>query len=218
MIAPLKTMTVTGDFFELRSGSGLPDKYGKTRHIGVDLRASIGTPVYAPNDGTVTLVDNVGLKLVEIRIGDKLHRFLHLDRNVLSNGQSVKAGQLIGYSGNTGNVAAHLHWDARKAGTAWDASLYNYVDPVKLLEEGNDMPTEQQIKDIFAIAKLKPSASQITLYSGRHWTELAGNIAQYIRKQLVAEAAKVTKLSQENSELKKASTVLPPGNYRVEEG
>ena len=112
MTAPLKSMYVTSPFGVKRVGSGLSDKYGVLRHIGTDLRASVGTKVYAPTDGTVTVFDNVGLKLVEIRATDgKLHRFLHLSKNILKVGQKVKAGQLIAYSGDTGNVQAPLHWD-----------------------------------------------------------------------------------------------------------
>lgn len=150
MIAPLKTMTVTGAFGEPAvPGTGLPDSLGVKRHIGVDLRAAVGTPIYAPDAGVVTLVDNVGLKLVEIRINGMLHRFLHLDRNVLSNGQGVSRGQVIGYSGNTGGVAAHLHWDVRKNGTAYNASYYNYVNPMTLINEqgGSEiMDTDAKVK------------------------------------------------------------------------
>ena len=135
MVAPLKSMYVTGAFGEVAvPGTGLPDSSGVKRHIGTDLRASVGTPVYSMEAGTVSIVDNVGLKLVEI-VGTKTIRYLHLDRNILGVGQKVAAGQLIGYSGNTGDVAAHLHVDVRKNGTAYNASFYNYVDPMSLINE-----------------------------------------------------------------------------------
>lgn len=153
---PLNTIYVTGKFREVAvPGTGLPDASGVKRHIGVDLRASVGTPIYAPGAGTVTLVDNVGLKLVEIRIDTMLHRFLHLDRNVLSTGQSVAEGQLIGYSGNTGGVAAHLHWDVRKNGTSYNASLNNYVDPMSLItNQGEEMfKTDAEVREAYLLLR-----------------------------------------------------------------
>ncbi len=129
------------------AGTGLPDRQGVNRHIGVDLRASVGTKIYAPSDGIVTLVDNVGLKLLELRIGDFTHRFLHLDRNILGVGANVKKGQHIGYSGNSGGVLAHLHWDVRKAGTAWNHAFSDYVDPLSLIKGGSMGDFSQEAND-----------------------------------------------------------------------
>jgi septal ring factor EnvC (AmiA/AmiB activator) len=135
MIAPLKSMYVTGEFGEpAQPGTGLPNASGVKMHIGTDLRASVGTEVYSMEAGTVSIVDNVGLKLVEI-VGTKTIRYLHLDRNILGTGQKVSAGQLIGYSGNTGDVAAHLHVDVRKNGTTYNQSFYNYYNPMALINE-----------------------------------------------------------------------------------
>lgn len=168
MIAPLKSMIVTGAFGEVAvPGTGLPDNSGVKRHIGVDLRASIGTEVYSMEAGTVTLVDNDGLKLVEIR-GTYTIRYLHLDRNILGTNQKVSAGQLIGYSGNTGGVAAHLHVDARKNGTAYDASFYNYVNPMSLISEkpgGQTMDTDAKVKAQYYTLR----GNEGTAEERKHW-------------------------------------------------
>lgn len=133
--APLKTMTVTGAFgMRAVPGTGLKDKNGVPRHIGVDLRATIGTPFYAPGDGKVLTVDMVGNIILEVEIDGKWHRFLHLKDIDVKSG-TFKKGRLLGWTGNTGGVAAHLHWDVRKKGTAWNASYYNYEDPMKLIKE-----------------------------------------------------------------------------------
>lgn len=206
MKPPLKTMIVTpgGAFGVKRVGSGLPDKNGVLRHIGVDLRASVGTKVYAPEAGIVTLVDDVGLKLVEIRIGEKLHRFLHLDDNILKKGQKVKQGQLIGYSGNTGNVAAHLHWDVRRAGTIWDTSYYNYEDPMKLIkEEEEDMPSKADITDMFGLLDKKPTAKQYAGYAKQPTINLAkdiGNVLYGKNKELKAALEKCKKQGPESND------------------
>ncbi len=102
-------------------------------HNGVDFGAVIGTPVYAVADGTVTAVDNNGRieygKYVLIHLGNNLATlYAHLSKNtIVSVGDTVKRGQLIGYSGNTGFVkssssgnGAHLHfglyWDDQSLG------------------------------------------------------------------------------------------------------
>lgn len=109
------------------------------RHAGLDWRAAIGTPVYAPGSGTVTESYRAasGNQIVEIKIGAYLWRFLHLSERKVKKGDTVSEGQLIAKSGNTGGVAPHLHVDVRKADTAWDAALNNYVDPRKVIEEAN---------------------------------------------------------------------------------
>ena len=94
------------------------------RHCGWDLRASVDTKVYAKANGTVTekYVGTSGIKVLSVRYPDYEHRYLHLSQMLVKVGQAVKEGQVIAKTGNTGNVAAHLHEDIRKPGTAWTAS------------------------------------------------------------------------------------------------
>lgn len=137
---PLDSITVTGEFKEVaQPGTGLPDASGVRRHIGVDLRASIGTNVYAPGNGVVTMSygDGKALTVIEARINGKLWRFLHLSKRNVSAGQSISEGQVIGLSGNSGGVAAHLHVDVRNDGTTWNASLNNYMDFRQVIAAAN---------------------------------------------------------------------------------
>lgn len=168
MRSPLDiTIVNPGGAFGVRAvaGTGLPDNQGVKRHIGVDLQANIQKPVYAPSNGSgvTTAVDSSGLKVLEVRIGDYSHRFLHLSSFVRTSG-NVNEGEVIAYTGNTGNVAPHLHWDVRKAGTAWNASFYNYIDPMSLLNKGEQPMTTQEATAIldaffgrFAGRKIKQS-------------------------------------------------------------
>ena len=98
-------------------------------HNAIDLRAAVGTPVYAAEDGTVNQVQawdghtKTGMQsygnLIRIRHSDYRGKMLetyyaHLSRLCVANGQTVTEGQLIGYSGETGNCAgAHLHFEVR---------------------------------------------------------------------------------------------------------
>jgi len=76
--------------------------YGRFgRHMGLDLRASVGTNVYAPGSGRITerYVGSSGIQVLSMRIGDKEHRFLHLSQMLVSVGQNVSEGQVIAKSG-----------------------------------------------------------------------------------------------------------------------
>ncbi|RAZ55191.1 peptidoglycan DD-metalloendopeptidase family protein [Campylobacter hyointestinalis] len=91
----------------------------KEFHPGIDLRADIGTPIYAPADGVIEFAgyNNSGfgyLVIIEHNFGFKT-RFAHMSRkDVVKEGDFVKKGDLIGYSGNTGlSTGPHLHYEIR---------------------------------------------------------------------------------------------------------
>lgn len=84
-------------------------------HNGTDFATPIGTPVYATGDGVVKRVVRhryAGL-YVEIAHGQKYRtRFLHLSKALVRKGQTVKRGQKIALTGNTGrSTGAHLHFE-----------------------------------------------------------------------------------------------------------
>ncbi len=89
-------------------------------HNGLDISASIGTPVYASDDGTVLAVDNndksswrkyqYGKYIVVQHQNGLTTLYAHLSRQIVQKGDSVTRGQVIGYSGNTGySTGPHLH-------------------------------------------------------------------------------------------------------------
>lgn len=86
-------------------------------HNGIDLRAATGTPVYAVSDGTVMEAkDNpTGYGLyVALYHDDFGSLYAHLSKLLVKKGQRVKAGDIIGYSGNTGaSTGPHLHFEIR---------------------------------------------------------------------------------------------------------
>jgi murein DD-endopeptidase MepM/ murein hydrolase activator NlpD len=108
---------------------------GGYTHTGIDFGAGCGTPVYAASSGQVWYADShvlagAGNRVVlnhGVRQGNALAtNYYHLARYVVYPGQSVGAGQLIGYVGSTGNsTGCHLHFE-----TMLNGSL---VDPLGLL-------------------------------------------------------------------------------------
>ena len=93
---------------------------GNVVHSGTDYRADIGTPVYSPVIGNVTRTDSAqGLVTINFDSNsdgnlDSVFGFGHLDRFSVSTGEIVGIGDLIGYSGDTGNSSGpHLHVEYR---------------------------------------------------------------------------------------------------------
>lgn len=106
-------------------------KYWRS-HNGVDYGAPTGTPLYAARAGTVmSSGPNGGFgNFVLLGHGDIAGRYAttgyaHLSRIVVSPGQRVSRGQLIGYVGNTGlSTTPHLHLEVRLDGVPVDPLLY----------------------------------------------------------------------------------------------
>lgn len=97
-------------------------------HEGIDLRASRGTEVRATADGLVTIAGpNAGYgNLVEIEHKNSVStRYAHLSAIAVSQGQSVKAGDIIGLVGSTGrSTGAHLHYETRIDGEPIDPGRF----------------------------------------------------------------------------------------------
>ena len=95
--------------------------YRNKPHNGLDLGVSIGTPVFAADDGMIIGVDNndrstwqkyqYGRYIMIKHANDLATLYAHLSRQVVSAGMTVKRGDLIGYSGSTGySTGPHLHF------------------------------------------------------------------------------------------------------------
>ena len=86
-------------------------------HSGVDLFTRTPAPIYASGDG---IIENIGTRrsygrTILIRHRDSVKtRYAHLSSYApgLKSGSRVRGGELIGYTGDTGNATAvHLHYE-----------------------------------------------------------------------------------------------------------
>ena len=113
-------------------------KRGRRMHEGVDLRARVGTPVYAVADGKVVYASSgmrgYGSMIVLRHSGGLFSVYAHLSKRLYSKGMQVKQGAEIAKSGKSGRVTGpHLHFEVRR-GT-------QVVDPVALIPRSNTIQT-----------------------------------------------------------------------------
>ena len=91
-------------------------------HSGVDLGASQGTPIYAIAAGTVTTATygDANGYYVSISHGNGYGSvYCHMTNYIVSVGDSVSQGQVIGYVGSTGSsTGPHLHFEIHVNGSA----------------------------------------------------------------------------------------------------
>jgi murein DD-endopeptidase MepM/ murein hydrolase activator NlpD len=97
-------------------------------HLGVDIAAPIGTPIVAPADGVVTLVDPDQYLTGATVLIDHGHGvnsvYAHLSAVAVKTGQRVAQGQPIGALGMSGRATGpNLHWGVDWFATAVDPAL-----------------------------------------------------------------------------------------------
>ena len=100
-----------------------------TMHKGVDFPMPKGTPIYASRSGYVTIATyhSTAGNYVTINHQDGYSSvYMHMTHDVVSVGEYVKAGQLIGYVGSTGrSTGPHLHF-----GISYNGKYVNPMDYV----------------------------------------------------------------------------------------
>lgn len=103
--------------------------YGDWRfHYGVDLAAPSGTPIVASRAGVVTTASYDSSSGYHVYINHQdgfVTRYLHMTHYIVSPGQYVQAGQVIGYCGSTGaSTGPHLHFSVYYNGQAVNPANY----------------------------------------------------------------------------------------------
>lgn len=100
----------------------------RSPHSGVDLKGKRGTPIKTIANGKVALTEELffgGRSVVIDHGGGIQSAYLHLEKILVSPGQQVDRGDVIGRVGSSGRATGpHLHWSVRVNGAR--------VDPLKL--------------------------------------------------------------------------------------
>jgi len=100
-------------------------------HNGIDMACPQGTPIYATRAGKVTTASyqagGAGYYVSINHLDGFASIYMHMTHYVVSAGQNVTKGQLIGYVGSTGiSTGPHLHFGISYAGTYVNPLAYIY--------------------------------------------------------------------------------------------
>ena len=114
----------SGFLYPLGATATITDAYGYryhplygyySMHYGVDLAVSQGTPIYATKSGTVTVATYGSANGYYVTINHNdgyASTYAHMTNYVVSVGEYVSQGQVIGYVGSTGwATGPHLHFE-----------------------------------------------------------------------------------------------------------
>ncbi len=128
-------------------------RFGLAGHNGVDYGCPSGTPVLAAFDGVVERAQGdptgYGLHVKIKHAGGFWTIYGHFGALFVTTGQVVKAGEVLGLSGNTGNsTGPHLHYEIRVAGQERNG-YGGAVDPLSFeespLQPGEALVTCQRL-------------------------------------------------------------------------
>lgn len=116
MMWPTDSQSITSYF----GGRDSPGGIGSTNHMGIDIGASEGTPIYAALPGTVTTAGwygGYGNAVIIDHGGGMQTLYGHMSAVGTSPGMNVMPGQVIGFVGSTGNsTGPHLHFSVIQDG------------------------------------------------------------------------------------------------------
>ena len=183
---PLSSVLITS-----RLGArSAPVQGASTNHKGVDMRASVGTPVFAVKSGIVEVASG-GIKgygnAIYINHGNGYQsRYGHLSRIDVSVGDKVTGGQVIGASGDSGvSSAPHLHFEMRLNGTPINPEdSLKTAGPIQFKETGTseppsnvqeasgDTPSESNVPPITPTSTSTPTDSSQVLLTNEQETAI----------------------------------------------
>ncbi len=137
----LAAVSSSGGSKPLKSNYRVGARFGATgswsrHHTGQDFPAPIGTPIYAVASGIVlspTAGGWAGTNVVIQHANGGATLYAHMSKRVVSTGQAVKAGTLIGYVGVSGrSFGPHLHMEYYKPGVT-PGKVYEASDPMAFM-------------------------------------------------------------------------------------
>ncbi|MFE9653697.1 M23 family metallopeptidase [Micromonospora sp. NPDC006431] len=132
---PKKTVPPKPAWVIPMKGATITSCYGPrwgTLHAGIDFAMPAGTPIHAAAGGTVVKAgdagDGYGNSVFIDHHNGYLTHYGHQSRLIVSVGDKVSAGQVIGYEGATGDATGpHLHFEVHQG------AMWNQIDPAQFL-------------------------------------------------------------------------------------
>jgi hypothetical protein len=196
---PVKNSFITQGFGER---PGYYAQFGLPGHEGIDFQAIEGTEVYAAGDGVVVdampedeappASKSYG-NYVRIQHDEGyVSIYAHLSQLIAARNQTVRVGDLIGLSGNTGNSqGAHLHLALKKPGASQRGETrypWDFVDPTPFLvggslPSGNATPPVAPAQPATQVQVNSPAVGYINLRSAP--TAVSAPLAQPPDKTLL---------------------------------
>lgn len=150
-------------------------------HNGVDLKAQYNTPVYAVDDGNTMTAkyDSSYGYYIALDHGKYGSLYAHLARFEIYEGNRVKAGHIIGYTGSTGDsTGPHLHFEIRLGSYNhfWeradcDRSVFmNTSDPMLFIEDFLERQKEFTVAEAINIVQSSAGLEDKTMdYVARYY-------------------------------------------------
>ena len=173
-------------------------------HNGLDLKVNIGDTIVAAFDGKVRIVkyERRGYgKYVVIRHDNGLETvYGHLSKQLVEENQLVKAGEVIGLSGNTGrSTGSHLHFETRFLGIA--------INPIYMF----DFPKQDIVADTYTFRRTQGSKR-----AGSHDTQVADGTIRYHKVKSGDTLSRIAKLRGVSvSTLCKLNRIKPTTTLRI---
>ena len=134
---------------------GYTSRYGRRwdqMHTGLDFSCAINSVVVAAQDGVVEKVGwmgSYGKMVILVHENGLETRYAHNNTLLLREGEHVKQGQVISFSGNTGrSTGPHMHFEVRYLGVAMDPEdflPYGLANPGLVRRES--IPSDRPVAD-----------------------------------------------------------------------
>ena len=133
-------------------------------HRGIDIGCPEGAAVFSPGAGTVYehIGDgSFGLNVAIAHDDGYFSIMAHMSNPIVSIGDLVKPGQLVGYSGNTGySFGAHVHWQVcldswfpRDISRSRDPETFLVNEPIPEEDDMTKEELEKILRDEYTIEK-----------------------------------------------------------------
>ena len=133
-LIPVNPHDIKGNIGPFRPNGRLSPVDGVVRpHLGIDMTGYTGAPIYAAGDGFVShtgwSAGGHGINVVVDHGYGYQTRYAHLSKSLVTDGQWVKRGELVGDMGSTGRSSGtHLHYEVIYRGNRVDPMSYIQVN------------------------------------------------------------------------------------------